>query len=114
MKTAFKILLYGKAYEHLFSRDYVLFIFKEFEYLSSEKLYNNNERPKEFYPILDFLIKEDFIAKETAGYRIKERGKVKLAQGGFLRDELRKRTVFLCTIIAALAGSIAAIGAIFH
>jgi hypothetical protein len=98
-----KTLLYGKSY-HLFAiYDLALRFFENSDFISNELFYKGTPPPDQD-AVFSFLRDEGLVSIERYGIRITEKGKAKLARGGFKRQLLKERVTFLGIIVGLVGG----------
>lgn len=94
--------------------DRMLEMFYNREYIPNKDLFNENH-PKEWDSVLEFLLDEGYLKECPDGLKITYRGKAKYRTGGFTRENLKERILFYSSIcstacsIGALAVSVLAL-----
>ena len=58
----------------------------------------------EFYSAVSLLATEGYLKEDKYGFEITFKGKAFFEQGGFVGEYRRERTLFYCTIVAAVSG----------
>lgn len=69
-------------------------------------------RPANEDEVYSFLVAEGLLEETRHGYQITHKGRIVIHGGGFKKRLRRERLVFVCSIIAAVSGVIAAIASI--
>lgn len=105
-------ILYGGAYRHCFTCDCVLDIFHNFNHINNEQLYEN-ATPPDLESVLDFLASEGMIKTSEYGISITEKGKAKRDSGGYKRQILKERIIYL-GVIAGIIVALTTIIAFFR
>ncbi len=62
--------------------------------------------PENYASAVALLVKEGYLKEDKYGFEITFNGKAFIQQGGFVGEYRRKRTLFYCTIVAAVTGVI--------
>lgn len=64
------------------------------------------------HEVLSFLVEEGLLDKSHDSYHITHKGRIVIHEGGFQGKLRRARLMYVCTIIAAVSGVIAAIAGV--
>ena len=62
--------------------------------------------------VYSFLVDEGLLKKTAEGFQITHKGRIVVHSGGIKARYLRERRIYICSLIAAVAGIVAAIASI--
>lgn len=80
-------------------------------FLSFEQL-RRPTAPPDDNEVFSFLVEEGLLDETRYGYQITRKGRIVIHSGGFKKQHRRERCVFICTIVAAVSGIVAAVASI--
>lgn len=70
--------------------------------IPSNLLLDHEKAPEDWRRAIDFLVEEGYLKQLDDYFEITYRGKAMLRNGGFVGKDRRERTLFYCTVIAAI------------
>ncbi len=74
-------------------------------YIEKQDLFSDNLPNQD--EVLAFLVSEGLLDENPYGYKITYKGRIAVDKGGLYGAWKRKRIMYICTIVAAIAGVIA-------
>lgn len=99
-------VILGTPYARYQIFDKALSIFEKSDSFQIPQSENSAKRPDDFEEVFDYLEKEGFVKSINNGYRITQKGRAFVAEGGYIGRITRDRVSYICVIIAAVASVI--------